>query len=533
MENVFLVPELGYQLLSVSTLSRRGVSTTFVNGRCWLKKGQHTVASGTLQGTLYNLDVAKGGQTKSHALVSATMDVWHKRFAHVDPPSIINMVNQNITTGVDIKNSASGGFTCDGCVLGKGHRSPIPKKSSSRASQILELVHSDLNGPLDGASLGGSRYFITFIDDFSKWTTVYMMRKKSESFKYFQIFHKYAQVHTGHQLSRLNVIQRTNQTMEQIKSLRTDNGGEYISNTFKQYLLENGISHQLTVAYTPQQNGVAERMNRTLIDLVRSMIHSAGIEKKFWAEALQTAVHVRNRVTSRSLPPGKTPYHLWMKKTPDLAHLRIFGSDCFYTVPKHKTKKLDPRCRRAIFMGYSTQSKGYKLWDPESQKMIVSRDVTFREGVTPEPEVAEIPSESGESINRRGERTVRFDDSPDENKSSQELTSQEEIEVIEDSQTPPNQSDTCQNESEKASTADEDEDPDEAPSPRALRRSFRKFTKTKPFWNLYPSLSAHALSARVVPISYKKATTDDNIDFFGNLESIASMIVYYATIRGL
>jgi len=424
------------------------------------------------------------------------------------------MVNQNVITGVEIKKNTSGELTCDGCVLGKGHRSPIPKKSLSRASQILELVHSDLNGPLDVPSLGGSRYFITFIDDFSKWTTVYMMRKKSESFKYFQIYHKYAQVHTGHHINKLNVIRRTNKTFEQIKSLRTDNGGEYISNTFKQYLLETGISHQLTVAYTPQQNGVAERMNRTLIDLVRSMLHSADIDKKFWAEALQTAVHVRNRVTSRSLPPGITPYHLWMKKTPDLAHLRIFGSDCFYTVPKHKTKKLDPRCRRAVFMGYSTQSKGYKLWDPESRKMIVSRDVTFKTVVTPEPELTEVPSESVENINRGGERTVRLDVSPSDDQSTQEIINQQDNEVEADSPTPENQSDTCQDDSEKHSTEDEDEDADEAPTPKALRRSFRKFTKTKPFWKQYSSLSAHALSARVVPISFKAATTDDNIDFW-------------------
>ena len=424
MENIFLVPELGYQLLSVSALSRRGLSTTFTNGRCWIKKGQQTVASGTLQGTLYKLDMGKGSQTEPRALVSATIDEWHKRFAHVDPYNIIDMVNKNVITGVDITKSTSGEFTCDGCVLGKGHRNPIPKKSMSRASQILELVHSDLNGPIDVMSLGGSRYFITFIDDFSKWTTVYMMRKKSESLKYFQIYHKYAQVHTGHHMNKLNVIHRTNMTMQQIKSLRTDNGGEYISNNFKQYLLENGISHQLTVTYTAQQNGVAERMNRTLIDLVRSMLHSADIDKKFWAEALQTAVHVRNRVTSRSLPPGMTPYHLWMKKTPDLRYLQIFGSECFYTVPKHRTKKLDPRCRRAIFMGYSTQSKGYKLWDPESRKMLVSRDVTFRKGVTHEPEIAEITPESVENINRGGEPIVRLDVSPSDNQSTQEITNQ-------------------------------------------------------------------------------------------------------------
>ena len=113
---------------------------------------------------------------------------------------------------------------------------------------------------------------------------------------------------------------------------------------------------QLPVAYTPQQNGVAERMNRTIMDLIRSMIHTSGMDKKFWAEAAQTAVYVRNRVTSRSLPKLKTPFHLWHNAVPDLSHLRIFASPCFYTIPKNKRKKLNPRSREAIFMGYSMQS---------------------------------------------------------------------------------------------------------------------------------------------------------------------------------
>jgi len=200
---------------------------------------------------------------------------------------------------------------CDGCVVGKGHRQPIPKSVKFRSTKLLELIHSDLNGPLEVPSLGGSKYFFSFIDDFSKWTVVFMIRKKSETFQCFKEYHSYAQTHTGQSASQLNFIHRSTKTEAQLKALRSDNGGEYISNEFKDYLKSYGISHQLTVAYTPQQNGVAERMNRTVMDLVRSMMNTAGIEKKFWAEALQTAVYVRNRVASRSLPEHTTPYHLW------------------------------------------------------------------------------------------------------------------------------------------------------------------------------------------------------------------------------
>ena len=163
------------------------------------------------------------------------------------------------------------------------------------------------------------------------------MKEKSESFHCFKKFHKFAETHSG----------------EKIKTLRTDNGGEYTSNEFQSYLEQNGIAHEPTVAYSPQQNGVAERMNRTLMDLVRSMLHAKNMEKPFWAEALQTATYIRDRVTSRSLPDNATPFHRWHGKTPNLSHTRIFGSRCHYTNPKSRIKSLDTRSREAIILGYA------------------------------------------------------------------------------------------------------------------------------------------------------------------------------------
>eukprot|EP00171_Calliarthron_tuberculosum_P022304 IDg22304t1 len=130
-------------------------------------------------------------------------------------------------------------------------RAPIPKVSTTRAQDLLELVHSDVAGPLPVTSKGGARYFVTFIDDKSRWTEVYPMKTKSECFKHFRRFQRHAERKVG----------------KKIKALRSDGGGEYTSTEFKDYLDKNGIAQQLTVAYTPQQNGVAERMNRTLKDL--------------------------------------------------------------------------------------------------------------------------------------------------------------------------------------------------------------------------------------------------------------------------
>ena len=177
-------------------------------------------------------------------------------------------------------------FQCPDCITGKRHGPPIPKKSSTRTSQLLELVHSDVCRPLEAPSIGDSRYFVTFIDDFSEWTFVYTMKKKSETFACFKKFHKLAEKQTRLKIDKVNVINRTNLPLERVKTLRTDNGGESLSNEFKRYLEEHGIKHQLTIAYTPQQTGVAERTNRAILGLVRSMLHSSHLSKEFWAEVV-------------------------------------------------------------------------------------------------------------------------------------------------------------------------------------------------------------------------------------------------------
>eukprot|EP00171_Calliarthron_tuberculosum_P022915 IDg22915t1 len=120
-------------------------------------------------------------------------------------------------------------------------------------------------------------------------------------------------------------------------------------------------------------------MNRTLMDLVRAIMHHKGVGKRFWAEALSTAVYVRNRVTSRSLTADTTPHKIWMGTSPNVSHMRVFGSKCWYVIPSSKVRKLDARSKEAIMVGYSTQSKGYKLWDQDLGKFVVSRDVTFDE----------------------------------------------------------------------------------------------------------------------------------------------------------
>lgn len=517
LNNVLHVPELGYQLLSVPTFDKSGLNTSFHSRRCWIQRDNTLLATATLKSNLYELDTNQTPQEQS--LIARSTKLWHQRLGHIQPSTIIEMSKSGTVRGLDIQHSDKDEITCSGCVLGKGHRQPIPKKSNTRATKLLELVHSDVNGPLEVPSLGGSRYFVTFIDDFSRWTSLYTMKAKSETFDCFRKYHTNVERHTGAKIGSVNMISRTKKTVEELKALRTDNGGEYLSNAFKSYLQDHGIQHQLTIAYTPQQNGVAERMNRTLMDCVRSLLQTAKLEKKFWAEALATAVYVRNRVTSRSLPKNVTPYHLWMDKSPDLSYLRVFGSKCWYVIPKSKVKKLDARSKEGLMMGYSTQSKGYKIWDIESAKMIISRDVTFIESSVG-PATAVIPdldSTSSNVVVPGGEAKVEVDNNIDLKPSEKP----NQIRVVEDENvelTPkenPNLAGQIRTDEESNSDKDNDSEYEDAQNitQPALRRSTR-VRKPPGEWYKATNLLSQALAVQEVPASYKTATAPENIDFW-------------------
>ncbi len=496
------VPDLGYNLVSVPTLDKKGLHTTFGDLKCHVTdQNDRLLASGTLVRNLYQLDIDTSRAVKGTALVAESLSTWHERLAHIDPLSIKKMCANQVIRGVDIKGEESTNHKCDYCVLGKGHRQPFPKTSPTRTTKLLELVHSDVVGPLEIPSHGGSRYFVTFIDDFSRWTVVYMMKKKSESFECFQRYHKMAQTHTGRKLRTVHTHRSAQVAHARLKTLRTDNGGEYLANEFKEYLRQYGIAHQTTVAYTPQQNGVAERMNRTLLDLVRSMLHGKSMDKRFWAEALQTAVYIRNRVVSRALAENITPHHHWHGTAPDLSHCRIFGSKCFYVLPKCKVRKLDMRSRRALFIGYLESTKGYKLWDLEKRECIMSRDVTFREKDLDDVQSISIDnnySSAPEPTNRGGDGKVQFEAS-DDNNDTQENSHDE-------SYSPP-----LSSSDDDTSFVDASNDEDQATTSQPLRRSSRPRKKPSEWWKASANV---ALSARVVPVSYKAATDPSNIDFW-------------------
>ena len=251
---------------------------------------------------------------------------------------------------------------CETCVGGKHYRSQFPKGTSTRSNEPLGLAHSDVCGKLSRKSLGGAEYFLTFIDDKTRYVRVYFLKHKDEVFQRFVEWKALVEKSSGHQ----------------VKILRTDNGGEYTSTQFESFLRAEGIRHERTVLKTPEQNGIAERLNRTLVETVRLMLIDAKLLHQLWAEVLSTAVHLRNRSPTKAVD-GVTPCEAWTNKKPEVAHLRVFGCEAHAHIPKDERHKLDPKARKCIFLGYGEETKGYRLYNTKKKKVFHSRDVKFNE----------------------------------------------------------------------------------------------------------------------------------------------------------
>ncbi len=227
----------------------------------------------------------------------------------------------------------------------------------------MEIVHTDVCGPMKTTSHGGARYFLTFIDDFSRKTHVYLLKAKGETFEKFKQYKALVENEIGHK----------------IKVLRSDNGREFVSKKFDAFLAECGIQRQTSAPYSPQQNSVAKRANRTIMECARSMILAQGLELEFWGEAVNTAVYIKNRCPTKAID-SNTPQEAWSGRKPNVSHLRVFGCKAFAHVPYEKRNKLESKSMPCVFLGYYEGTKAYRLMCVKTKRIIKSRDVVFIEG---------------------------------------------------------------------------------------------------------------------------------------------------------
>ena len=362
---VLYVPNLEDNLLSVRKLDLKGLEINIKGGKLRVLNEKEVVFTAPVKDELYQLQTVSyvnSGEkfVKSEEKVASakarkavTRDVWHQRFGHV-----LQLPQKEIIPEGKIDK-------CDTCIVGKFHRKPFPKRERKSTGQ-LDLMFSDVCEVRE-LSIGQAKYFVTFMDDYSRYAFVKPIAHKSDVFEVF----KKVKVEAETMLNK------------RLKALQTDNGREYVNLEFEEYLLKNGIHRRLTIPYTSEQNGVAERLNRLLMMMVRCMLLAANLPWRFWGEAIFTACYLRNRCCSKSIN-GQIPYELWFERElldSELTLLKVFGCEVWTYV--RPSNKLQPRASKGIMLGYAENQRAYRIWDLERKEVILSRDAEFIENIFP------------------------------------------------------------------------------------------------------------------------------------------------------
>ena len=299
---------------------------------------------------------------------TATLATWHRRLCHrtLDTGSVKYLASKVKDMEVSSNEEPNTSKICGICAIGRQHKE-AGTKTRDKADNILDVVHSDLCGPMQTAGLGGERYFITLIDERSGRVGVSLLHTKDGTLAAFEGYRARAEKSSG----------------RDIKALRSDGGGEYVNHRFKKYLKGAGIQPIISPPYTPSQNGLAERMNRTLMEHARCLLEDAKLDKGFWGYAVLTAAHIHNRLPSRS-HNDISPMEHWTGKIPGVGHLRVFGATAWVHIPKERRQKLDPKSIKCILVGYEEDpgSRVSRLYDPSRKKLVLSRDVIIDETPT-------------------------------------------------------------------------------------------------------------------------------------------------------
>ncbi|GJU83399.1 zinc finger, CCHC-type containing protein [Tanacetum coccineum] len=319
LDNVLYVPGIRKNLVSEIVLNKCGYKQVLESDKYILSRhgsfvGFGYVCNGMIRLNLnYPLFNASACMiTSSHSNSLSKSELWHARLGHVHYKRMRDMSKMSLIPAFDMTHES-----CKTCMLTKITRQPF--KGVNRESKVLDLIHSDLCDFHANPSLGNNKYVITFIDDASRYCYVYLLHAKHEALDKFKIYKQEVEL----------------QRQDLIKVLRTDRGGEYYDPV---YFQSTGIIHQTTAPYTPQQNGVAERKNRTLKEMVNSMLSYSGLSEGFWGEAMLTACYILNRTPNKN--SKQTPYEIWTKKVPNLTYLKVWGCRAVVRLTEPKMKNL-------------------------------------------------------------------------------------------------------------------------------------------------------------------------------------------------
>lgn len=389
LTDVLLVPSLGNQgLISETVLDQKGFRSMSGGGRKTIrdKEGKEIIWA-KLEKGLWNVQLVE------NTVRFTTYSDWHKALGHS------TTVTANFYSDKPTIPNKPTNFHCNTCALAKSTHK-VPKATGIRSKKPLELIHSDLSGRFATQSLGKALYYISFIDDFTRYSWIYFLKEKSDTHKAIKTF----------------VTRVEKQYDAKVKKFRNDNGGEYINDANKNYFSEKGIEVETSPPYSHESNGVAERFNRTITNMVRCMIMNH--PKTLWGEAFATAVYLKNRLPHSALKDKNlTPFEALKGNKPSINHLIPFGRTSYVHIPVESRPpgtKLAPRADEGIFVGYTDSDKIVRIWVPSKNKVVTTRHVTYglpeSEEVsadfeislndeTPKDERTEHPSESDIDLN--------------------------------------------------------------------------------------------------------------------------------------
>lgn len=366
LKNVLHVPDAAVNLFSVRRATDNNANITFAEDKCLVFVDGEVMMEAICRNGLYHIQEEREVHAACFVKAKETPELWHRRFGHMGYDNLARLQQQDMVRGITVSEKefkAAQSELCEPCVLAKQHRLPFPS-STSQSTKRLELLHMDVCGPLQTVSKGGSRYIATFLDDFSKLSVVRPIATKSEVPTVVKEVIRLLEVQSG----------------EKLRAVRTDRGTEYVNHTLEDYFKAKGVIHEKTAPYTPEQNGSAERLNRTLMERVRAMLSDAKLTEDMWAEAVVTANFTRNR--SPVSTQAKTPWELFFTNKPDVSFVRVFGARAYVHVPKQLRRKLDAVSQRGVLVGYEPHSKAYRVMLDEDKKIIISRDVIVVEEFT-------------------------------------------------------------------------------------------------------------------------------------------------------
>ncbi|KAJ9524806.1 hypothetical protein QJQ45_024410 [Haematococcus lacustris] len=303
----------------------------------------------------------------ANSATSNSPQVWHQRLCHTSYDALARMQSAGMVSGVPVtaaqfRAAASDPAVCVGCVKGKQHKNVAfagPPPNAAPVTAPLGLIHMDVCGPMHARARDGSLYVATFLDEHTKLSVCVPISSK-------------AQVPDT---VRTVIEELETQSGYRCKAIRTDNGTEYVNSRMREYCASKGIVHQHSAPYSPQQNGAAERLNRTIFEKARSIIHSADISLSFWAHAVKFSNHVRCLLPVSGQP--LTPWEAFYGVKPDLSGLRVFGCRVWLHIPDHQRSKLQAKSVEGLFIGYEPGSKAYRVL--VNGRETCSKDIVFDE----------------------------------------------------------------------------------------------------------------------------------------------------------